>query len=99
MGVAVPAAFVSTGDLESARNAIETMFEFQEPSGIFPRAGPPYLDATSDTYHMWTMIGAYNYVLYSGDLDWLNAHWATYRKAMDYIYGKVLPAPSGLLNA
>ncbi|KAK2004422.1 Six-hairpin glycosidase, partial [Colletotrichum falcatum] len=71
MGVAVPSAFVSTGDLESVRNALQTMFDFQRPSGIFLRAGPPYLDATSDTYHMWTMIGAYNYVLFSGDLAWL----------------------------
>ncbi|KAK6221845.1 putative bacterial alpha-L-rhamnosidase domain-containing protein [Colletotrichum tabaci] len=98
MGVAVPSAFVSTGDLESARNAIQTMFDFQRPSGIFPRAGPPYLDATSDTYHMWTMIGAYNYVLFSGDLAWLASNWATYLRAMDYIYAKVLPA-TGILNA
>ncbi|KAK1658232.1 alpha-rhamnosidase [Colletotrichum godetiae] len=98
MGVAVPSAFVSTGDLESARNAIQTMFHFQRESGIFPRAGPPYLDATSDTYHMWTMIGAYNYVLFSGDTDWLAENWATYLKAMDYIYGKVIPE-TGILNA
>ncbi|KAF9874769.1 glycoside hydrolase family 78 protein [Colletotrichum karsti] len=98
MGVAVPSAFVSTGDLESAKNAIQTMFNFQQPSGIFPRAGPPYLDATSDTYHMWTMIGAYNYVLFSGDLDWLSGNWATYLKAMDYIYAKIIPE-TGILNA
>ncbi|GKT45320.1 uncharacterized protein ColSpa_05501 [Colletotrichum spaethianum] len=98
MGVAVPSAFVSTGDLESARNAIQTMLDFQRPSGIFPRAGPPYLDATSDTYHMWTMIGAYNYVLFSGDLAWLARNWATYLRAMDYIYAKVLP-DTGILNA
>ncbi|KAL0930453.1 bacterial alpha-l-rhamnosidase domain-containing protein [Colletotrichum truncatum] len=98
MGVAVPSAFVSTGDLESAKNAIQTMFNFQQPSGIFPRAGPPYLDATSDTYHMWTMIGAYNYVLFSGDLAWLADNWATYLKAMKYIYAKIIP-DTGILNA
>ncbi|KAF6817097.1 bacterial alpha-l-rhamnosidase domain-containing protein [Colletotrichum plurivorum] len=98
MGVAVPSAFVSTGDLESAKNAIQTMFEFQQPSGIFPRAGPPYLDAASDTYHMWTMIGAYNYVLFSGDLAWLETHWPTYLRAMGYIYAKIIPE-TGVLNA
>ncbi|GKT93377.1 bacterial alpha-l-rhamnosidase domain-containing protein [Colletotrichum tofieldiae] len=85
MGVAVPSAFVSTGDLESARNAIQTMFDFQRPSGIFPRAGPPYLDTTSDTYHMWTMIGAYNYV--APDTGILNAtatgDWARYINSMN----------------
>ncbi|KAF4872652.1 hypothetical protein CGCSCA1_v008390 [Colletotrichum siamense] len=98
MGVAVPSAFVSTGDLESARNALQTMFDYQQPSGIFPRAGPPYLDATSDTYHMWTMIGAYNYILFSGDLPWLAANWAAYLRAMDYIYAKIIPE-TGILNA
>ncbi|KAJ3959958.1 hypothetical protein N0V92_003399 [Colletotrichum tropicale] len=98
MGVAVPSAFVSTGDLESARNALQTMFDYQQPSGIFPRAGPPYLDATSDTYHMWTMIGAYNYVLFSGDLPWLAANWAAYLRAMDYICAKIIP-DTGILNA
>ncbi|KAK2060954.1 hypothetical protein LY76DRAFT_472780, partial [Colletotrichum caudatum] len=58
MGVAVPSASVSTGGLESARNALQTIFDFQRPLGVFPRAGPPYLDATGDTYHMWIMIGA-----------------------------------------
>lgn len=45
---------------------------------------------------MWTMIGTYNYVLYSGDLDFLELVWERYLKAMDYVYGKV--DDSGLLN-
>ncbi|KAK1974528.1 Six-hairpin glycosidase-like protein [Colletotrichum cereale] len=98
MGVVVPSAFVSTGDLESARNALQTVFDFQRPSGVFPRAGPPYLDAASDTYHMWTMVGAHNYVLFSGDLAWLARNWAAYRRAMDYICAKVVPG-TGVLNA
>ncbi|KAI1336669.1 alpha-L-rhamnosidase [Xylariaceae sp. FL0016] len=97
MGVAVPSAFVSTGDMESVRNALQAIFDGQKSNGIFPRAGLPYLDASSDTYHMWTMIGVYNYVLYTGDTDWLVSQWERYLKAMDYIWAKVLP--SGLLNA
>lgn len=45
---------------------------------------------------MWTMIGTYNYVLYSGDLDFLALVWERYLKAMDYVYAKV--DDSGLLN-
>ncbi|KAF4624323.1 hypothetical protein G7Y89_g13849 [Cudoniella acicularis] len=30
-------------------------------TGAFPEAGPPLLQLGSDTYHMWTMIGTYNY--------------------------------------
>lgn len=45
---------------------------------------------------MWTMIGTYNYVLYTGDLDFLELVWERYIKAMDYVYAKV--DSSGLLN-
>ncbi|KAL0261529.1 hypothetical protein SLS55_002959 [Diplodia seriata] len=96
MGVAVPAAYVSTGELESVRNALEVMYDYQEADGAIPEAGPPLLQKGSDTYHMWTMIGTYNYVLYSGDLDFLGLVWERYLKAMDYVYGKV--DDSGLLN-
>lgn len=51
----------------------------------------------SDTYHMWTMIGTYNYVLFTNDTGFLQQNWDGYLKAMDYIYGKVTYA-SGLLD-
>lgn len=49
MGVAVPSASVSTGDLESTRNALLSIWENQTPSGLLPKAGPPYLAADSDS--------------------------------------------------
>jgi uncharacterized protein (DUF608 family) len=45
---------------------------------------------------MWTMIGTYNYVLFSNDTDFLSTNWQKYQLAMDYIYGKV-DNSSGLL--
>lgn len=65
MGVAVPATFVSIGDLDSVANALQTMYDHQNHDGSFPEAGPPLLQQSSDTYHMWSMIGTYNYVLYT----------------------------------
>ena len=47
-------------------------------------------------YHMWTMIGTYNYLLYSNDTNFVVKNWVKYIKAMDHIYGKV--GSSGLLN-
>lgn len=98
MGVAVPSTFVSVGDLDSVKNALQTMYNNQNPDGSFPEAGPPLLQQGSDTYHMWTMIGTYNYVLYTNDTDFLSENYAGYLRAMDFIYGKVTYA-SGLLNA
>lgn len=71
--------------------------EIQNADGSFPEAGPPLLQQGSDTYHMWTMIGTYNYLLYTNDTAWLAQNWEGYTRAMTYIYDKVLP-PSGLLN-
>jgi len=45
---------------------------------------------------MWTMIGTYNYVLFTNDTEFLLRNWDGYRKAMDFIYGKV-DSNSGLL--
>lgn len=96
MGVAVPSTFVSVGDLDSVKNALQTMYNNQNADGSFPEAGPPLLQQGSDTYHMWTMIGTYNYLLFTNDTEFLAENYDGYLHAMDYIYGKV--GPSGLLN-
>ncbi|KAF3761761.1 family 78 glycoside hydrolase [Cryphonectria parasitica EP155] len=96
MGVAVPSTFVSIGDLDSVKNALQTMYNNQNADGSFPEAGPPLLQQDSDTYHMWTMIGTYNYLLFTNDTAFLAENYDGYLRAMDFIYGKVL-AP-GLLN-
>ncbi|KAK6810557.1 hypothetical protein RU639_013638 [Aspergillus parasiticus] len=98
MGVAVPAAFVSTGDLESVKNALQTMYDTQDKTtGAFDESGPPLSQKNSDTYHMWSMIGTYNYLLYTNDTSFLSKNWNKYQKAMDYIYNKV-DNSTGLLN-
>lgn len=97
MGVAVPSTFVSVGDLDSVRNALQAMYDNQNADGSFPEAGPPLLQQGSDTYHMWSMIGTYNYLLYTNDTAFLARNWAGYLAAMDHIYAKVQPS-SGLLN-
>ena len=97
MDIAVPSAFVSTGDLESVRNALQVMYDYQNTTtGAFDESGPPLSQKNSDTYHMWTMIGSYNYVLYTNDTAWLMPLWDKYKHAMEYVVGKV--DDSGLMN-
>ena len=98
MGIAVPSSFVSTGGLEAVVNALQAMYDYQNPDGSFPEAGPPLLQQGSDTYHCWTMIGTYNYILYTNDMAWLDGVWKRYQEAMEYIYGKVMTEGAGLLN-
>lgn len=45
---------------------------------------------------MWTMIGTYNYLLYTNDTSFLAQYWPQYLRAMDFVYGKV--GSTGLLN-
>ncbi|KAL4909366.1 hypothetical protein BDW74DRAFT_174569 [Aspergillus multicolor] len=97
MGFAVPSASVSTGDTESTRNALLAIWENQTPSGLLPKAGPPYLRADSDTYHLWTIIGTYNYFLFTEDYDFLSDIWPRYVKALEYSLGKI--TPEGIMNA
>jgi hypothetical protein len=97
MGIAVPSLFVSLGDLESVKNALQVMYNTQNPTtGAFDESGPPLSQMGSDTYHMWSMIGTYNYVLYTNDTDFLALNWVAYQKAMVFIYDKV--DSTGLLN-
>jgi len=97
MGIAVPSSFVSTGDLDSVRNALQTMYDYMNSDGSFPEAGPPLLQQGSDTYHMWSLIGTYNYVLYTNDTAFLRRNWPKYLRAMAYITAKQTYA-SGLLR-
>ncbi|MDP9036851.1 MAG: hypothetical protein M3O50_18795 [Myxococcota bacterium] len=94
LGIAVPTAYVSTDDLTTVRNSLDTMFAGQNPTtGELPRSGPPLNTqggkTTSDTYHLWTLIGACNYFLYSGDKPWLDRNWAAHKKALAFSTAKI----------
>ena len=97
MAIAVPSAFYSVGDIEFVRTALRTMYDHQNADGSLPEAGPPLLQQGSDTYHMWTLIGTYYYMLYTNDTEFLDMNWPRYKKAIDYTLAKVLQ-PLGLLN-
>ena len=54
MGVAVPSTFVSVGDLDAVKNALQVMYDTQnKTTGAFAESGPPLSQLGSDTYHMW----------------------------------------------
>ncbi|THH04410.1 hypothetical protein EW145_g5548 [Phellinidium pouzarii] len=100
MGIAVPTQFVSTNDLLPSRNSLAYIISLTDPTtGALPFCGPPLCDINgtkSDTYHAWTLIGVYNYYLYTGDIDWLQGIWTNYTKALQFLENKA--QPSGLIN-
>jgi uncharacterized protein (DUF608 family) len=52
-------------------------------------AGPPLSFYTSDTYHMSSVIGTYEYVVYSGDVEFLARNWQKIKFAIQFIAAKV----------
>ncbi|KAH8908913.1 Six-hairpin glycosidase [Coniochaeta sp. PMI_546] len=91
MYIAIPGIAVSTYDMSAVRNALDVLYEHQYDDGSLPYAGPPmgYHGEFSDTYHMHTLLGTYNYVLYSGDLAWLREKWPAYLRALNVSMAKV----------
>lgn len=98
MTIAVPGIAVSTYDMLAVRNALDVIYDHQYADGSMPYAGPPMgaFGEFSDTYHLHTLIGTYFYVLYSGDLDWLENNWKAYKIALEVSIRKV--DETGLLH-
>jgi hypothetical protein len=96
MGVSLPTAYVSTGDLVSTRNSLTTLYQHQSSSGELEYGGPEFNFYGSDTYHTWALVGTSTYYAYSSDKAWLDSIWSQYRRGMDFITAKIDGA--GLLN-
>lgn len=66
MAIAVPAIVVSTNDLISVRNSLDSLFALQNTTtGQLPYAGRGFFPIYSATYHLYTLIGVADYYLYS----------------------------------
>ncbi len=96
LGVSIPTAFVSTDDLNSVKNALQTMYNAQQASGELPFAGPQVSFYGSDTYHLSTLIGTGLYYRYSQNKAWLDSIWAKYTLGLSFIIAKI--DSSNLLN-
>jgi hypothetical protein len=103
MGVSVGTALVTTGDVNSSINSLQTLFELQDSvSGMLPYVGPavfcekPYGQEcasshryNSDMYHLWALVGASNIFLHTSDRSWLRTVWANYVKGVGASLAKV----------
>ena len=66
MAIAVPAVVVSTNDVVSVENALNSLFAVQNATtGVLPYAGRPFFPVVSFTYHLYTMIGVADHYLYT----------------------------------
>ncbi|KAF2021681.1 glycoside hydrolase family 78 protein [Aaosphaeria arxii CBS 175.79] len=89
--IAIPTSFVSTNDMVSIKNALDSLFVRQNSStGRLPYVGVP-LRATLEswTYHMHTLYSSALYFQYTNDIQWLQDLWPHYKFAMEFITSKI----------
>lgn len=77
---------MSTNSLDPIRNALDSLFLYQKTDGRLPAAGYPLADlfAWSFTYHCHTLNDAYDYFMFTGDLDYLASVWDQYKLGVNY---------------
>lgn len=53
-------------------------------------------DVANIAYHLWTLVGTFNYFLYTGDTDFMTSIWPKYLKAINLSRSKV--TSKGIMN-
>ncbi|EIW64903.1 bacterial alpha-L-rhamnosidase domain protein [Trametes versicolor FP-101664 SS1] len=86
MAIAVPGIAVTTFDLISIRNALDSLFALQAANGQLPYAGFPFNERgfVSFTYHLYALIGVANFYLWSGDAAYRAAEWPAWKLGMQW---------------
>ncbi|KAF2031214.1 bacterial alpha-L-rhamnosidase domain-containing protein [Setomelanomma holmii] len=85
MAIAVPGVVVSTNDVISIENSLNSLFDVQNSStGQLPYAGRPFPLILSFTYHLYTLIGVADHYLYTGDIAYLSSLWSKYKLALSF---------------
>lgn len=69
MAIAVPGVVVSTNDIISIENSLNSLFDLQNgTTGQLQYAGSPFPAILSFTYHLYTLIGVADHYLYTVSL-------------------------------
>jgi hypothetical protein len=84
LAVAMPIAFLSMGDFESTRNALEMCFGNMNEAGRLKDYSLGYF---SDAYHVYGLYAFTEYLQYTADDRFLHTWWAAFEKAMNYALG------------
>ncbi|KAI0762539.1 bacterial alpha-L-rhamnosidase domain protein [Fomes fomentarius] len=98
MVIAVPGIAVTTSDLVSVRNALDSLFNLQNANGQLPYAGTPFNERgiVSFTYHLYALIGVANIDHWSGDQSYLDGKWVGWKSGLEWAAQQI--DSSGLAN-
>lgn len=88
MAVAFPSMVVSTYDTQTVRNGLDSLLAQQnKTTGALPYAGVPFgliVPVFSFTYHLYSLIAISDFYLFTGDIEYLNSTWQTFKFALEY---------------
>ncbi|KAF2738067.1 Six-hairpin glycosidase [Polyplosphaeria fusca] len=97
MAIAVPGVVVSTDDVITIENSLNSLFDIQNTTtGQLPYAGRPFPSSLSTTYHLYTLIGVADHYLYTGNVEYLTSLWGKWKLALDFSLSFI--DHSGLMN-
>ncbi|KAJ8059334.1 hypothetical protein OCU04_012292 [Sclerotinia nivalis] len=87
IAISGPSVFVSTNDMMTIKNSLDSLLVLQNSSGALPYAGIPFttvINTWSFTYHLHSLIDIHDYYLFTGDVDYLQEHWGQFKLGMNY---------------
>ncbi|KAG4027256.1 hypothetical protein MFRU_031g00060 [Monilinia fructicola] len=90
IAISGPSVFVSTNDMITIKNSLDSLLVLQNSSGALPYAGIPFttvLNTWSFTYHLHSLIDIHDYYLFTGDLEYLQQHWGQFKLGMNFSLG------------
>ena len=99
MAISFPSIAVSTYDLISVQNALDSLFDVQYAGGQLPYAGYPISlsgNITSFTYHLHALLGVGSVYQWSGDQAYVRDKWSRWKTAMEWAAGQI--DSTGLAN-
>lgn len=97
--MAAPTIFVSTNDMGSIRNGLESLLAIQNSSGALPYAGSPFQEETgwySFTYHLHNLLDIDLYYQFTNDLEFVQGVWKNFTLGLAFSISYV--DDTGLLN-
>jgi splicing factor 3B subunit 1 len=78
MSIAVPSTFVSTIDLVSVKNSLQSLLILQGSTGALPYEGVPLGSL------IFLLIGSIDNYLNAGHVDYLRANWDKFKLGLNY---------------
>lgn len=84
MAISLETVMVSTNDIASVRNSLESLLALQTAEGRLPYASTPFPDRQSFTYHLHTLVNFAAYYRYTGDKDWVATHWRNFKDGVKW---------------